>query len=226
MNNLCEVCIYRSFLFDNLDKKEFTLLTLSRKEVNFKKGEIIYKEGDKIDQFLYLKEGLMKVYKTLGDRKEQIIGVTKPMDFIGLLSVFSNTTYSFSLSALEDSSICTIDLSAIKKLIKGNAEFAFTLLEKMSTMNDQLLHNRLAINLKNLRGRTAYILLMFANEIYNSNKYELPVSRKEIAELIDMRTENVIRILSEFRNDGILRIEGKKIEILDMLRLQQISDFG
>jgi len=143
-----------------------------------------------------------------------------------LLSVFSNTTYSFSLAALEDSSICTIDLSAIKKLIKGNADFALTLLEKMSTMNDQLLHNRLSINLKNLRGRTAYILLMFANEIYNSNKYELPVSRKEIAELIDMRTENVIRILSEFRSDGILRIVGKKIEILDMLRLQQISDFG
>jgi len=226
MNVPCEFCIYRSFLFDNLDKKEFALLTLSRKEVDFKKGEVICREGEKIDQFLYLKEGLLKVYKSLGERKEQIIGVTKPLDFIGLLSIFSNTTYNFSIAALEDSSICTINLSSIKQLIKGNADFALTLLEKMSTMNDQLLQNRLTINLKNLRGRTAFILLLFANDIYKAEKFELPVSRKEIAELIDMRTENVIRILSEFRNDGILKIEGKNIEIVDMPRLKQISDFG
>lgn len=226
MNNPCELCIYRSFLFDNLDKKEFALLTLSRKEVDFLKGEVICKEGEKIDQFLYLKKGLLKVYKSIGDRKEQIIGVTKPMDFIGLLSVFSNATYLYSIAALEDSSICTIDLEAIKKLIRGNADFALTLLEKMSSMNDQLLKSRLTINLKNLRGRTAFILLMFAEEIYKSDNFELPVSRKEIAELIDMRTENVIRILSEFRNDGIVGIEGKNIEIIDKERLQQISDFG
>ena len=96
----------------------------------------------------------------------------------------------------------------------------------MSKMNDQILNTRLNINLKNLRGRTAYIILMFSKEIYKNNKFELPVSRKEIGELIYMRTENVIRILSEFRNDNILKIEGKGIEIIDIDRLEQISEFG
>jgi CRP/FNR family transcriptional regulator len=63
-------------------------------------------------------------------------------------------------------------------------------------------------------------------EIYRSERYDIPVSRKEIAELIEMRTENVIRILSELRKDKIIHIEGKSIEILDLHRLEQISEFG
>ncbi len=226
MNNNCEVCFYRSFLFDNLEKKEFALLSLARKEIDYKKGEIIVREGEKISDFLYLKEGLLKVYRTVGPRKEQIVGVAKPMDFVGLLSVFSKSNYQYSISTLEDSSVCAIPLDLVKQMVHSNGDFANTLLKKMSEMNDQILNARLDINLKNLRGRTAYILLMLSKEVYKSEKFDLPVSRKEIGELIDMRTENVIRILSEFRNDGIIKIEGKGIEIVDMERLEQISEFG
>jgi CRP/FNR family transcriptional regulator len=93
-------------------------------------------------------------------------------------------------------------------------------------MHDQLLETRLSISNKNLRGRTAYIILMFANDIYQSNRFDLPISRKEIGELIDMRTENVIRILSEFRKDQLIKIEGKRIEILEMTRMERIANFG
>ncbi|MEA1896882.1 MAG: Crp/Fnr family transcriptional regulator [Bacteroidota bacterium] len=226
MSNSCDVCFYRSFLFDNLEKKELALLSLSRKEINYKKGEIIMREGEKISDFIYLKEGLLKVYRTVSYRKEQIVGVAKPMDFVGLLSVFSKSNYQYSLSTLEDSAVCIIPLDLVRQMVHSNGEFASTLLEKMSKMNDQILNTRLDINLKNLRGRTAYILLMFSKEVYKSEKFDLPVSRKEIGELIDMRTENVIRILSEFRNDEIIKIEGKGIEIVDMVRLEQISEFG
>jgi len=226
MSNSCDICFYRSFLFDNLDKKEFALLSLARKEIIFKKGEILSSEGEKISEFIYLKEGLLKVYKTLDPRKDQIIGVAKPMDFVGLLSVFSKTNHLYSLSALEDSAICSIPLDMVRQMVYSNGEFATMLLKRMSQMNDQILNTRLSINMRNLRGRTAYIILMFSKDIYKSNKFELPVSRKEIGELIDMRTENVIRILSEFRSDGILKIEGKGIEIMEMDRLVQISEFG
>ena len=226
MSNSCDVCFYRSFLFDNLEKKEFALLSLARKEINYKKGEILVREGEKISDFIYLKEGLLKVYRTVSLKKEQIVGIAKPMDFVGLMSVFSKSNYQYSISTLEDSSVCIIPLDLVKKMVHSNGEFASTLLEKMSKMNDQILNTRLDINLKNLRGRTAYILLMFSKEIYKNEKFDLPVSRKEIGELIDMRTENVIRILSEFRNDGIIKIEGKGIKIIDMERLEQISEFG
>ena len=226
MSKSCEVCIYRSFLFDNLSKEEFGILSLSRNEKRYKKGDLIVREGDTIKNFTYLKEGLLKVFKTINNRKEQIVGITKPKDFIGLLSAFSKSTNLYSISALEDSEVCVIETEVVRNLVRSNGDFAITMLEKMSAINNHILSTRLSINLKNLRGRTAYIILLFAKEIYKNLKFDLPVSRKEIGELIEMRTENVIRILSELRNDGIISIEGKRIEIHDIKRLEQIAEFG
>ena len=68
--------------------------------------------------------------------------------------------------------------------------------------------------------------MFFAKHIYSENQFNLPISRKEVAELIDMSTENVIRVLSEFRKDGLIQIEGKKIEVLDINRLEKIYEHG
>jgi len=226
MSKTCETCIYRSFLFDDLTREELGVLSISRNEIAYKKGDVIFQEGDEVKNFIYLKEGLLKIYKTIDPRKEQIVGITKPKDIIGLLSAFSRSNHLFSISALEDSKICVIETELIRKLSSKNGRFAVTLLEKMSDINNQILSTHLSINLKNLRGRTAYIILLFAKEIYKDVKFDLPVSRKEIGELIEMRTENVIRILSELRYDGIIGIEGKRIEIKDMKRLEQIAEYG
>ena len=59
-----------------------------------------------------------------------------------------------------------------------------------------------------------------------SNKFVLPISRREIAELIDMRTENVIRIMSEFRKDGLIKINGHIIEVINPEMLLKVSDAG
>jgi len=168
----------------------------------------------------------MKLYKTGAGRTQQIISIATPQDFIGLLSVFSNTEYVYSLSALEDSSLCMIELDVIKKIILQNGKFALSLIEKMNKISDVVLSNKVELGVKQLRGRIAHILLMFAEQVYRSDIYELPVSRKEIGELIDMRTENVVRILSEFRKDQLIGIEGKKIEIRNKPMLKKISELG
>ena len=96
----------------------------------------------------------------------------------------------------------------------------------MSTATDKIILESLAIRDRHLRGKVAYILLKFGKEIYQNLVFELPVSRREIAEYIGMTTENVIRTLSEFRKDKLIRINGKEIEILDEKILEQISNFG
>ena len=178
MTTTCEVCIYRSYLFNGLSPQELTLLNLSKREEVYEKGDIICREGAFIDRFLYLKEGLLKVYKSGDANKQQIIGITGPRDFIGLLSAFSQSNYIYSIAAIEHSEVCVIDLTTIQKIIESNGSFAMTLLKKLSQMHDQLLETRLSISNKNLRGRTAYIILMFANDIYQSNRFDLPISRK------------------------------------------------
>ena len=224
--NRCDVCLYKSYLFNYLTKQEASWVNLIKKEIVIEKGEVICQEGEPIKYLVYLREGLMKLYKTGAGRTQQIISIATPRDFIGLLSVFSNTEYLYSLAALEDSSLCMIELDVIKKIILQNGKFALSLIEKMNRISDVVLSNKVELGIKQLRGRIAHILLMFADKVYRSDLYELPVSRKEVGELIDMRTENVVRILSEFRKDQLIGIEGKKIEIKNKPMLEKISELG
>jgi CRP/FNR family transcriptional regulator len=195
-------------------------------EKYFRKGEQICAEGEEIVSFMYLQNGLVKLYKTELNRKEHIISIAKPRDFIGLLSVFSNERHVYSISAIEDSVVCFVSLDIIRSFIQQNGIFALDFFERISSVADSVIKTRIDINTRQLRGRIAYILLFFAKHIYDSDQFNLPISRKEIAELIDMSTENVIRVLSEFRKDKLIQIEGKKIEILDIQKLEKIYELG
>ncbi|MCK5337486.1 MAG: Crp/Fnr family transcriptional regulator, partial [Bacteroidales bacterium] len=160
------------------------------------------------------------------DEKGQIIIIAKPFDFVNLLSVFSDTNYNYSVTALEDSVTCHLDLDHIKNMISTNGEFALSVMKKISKVSDTIILESLTIRKKNIHGRVAYILLFFADQIYEDKYFELPLNRREIAEFIGKTTENVIRTLSEFRRDGLIKIFGKSIEIIDKEKLQQVSDFG
>jgi CRP/FNR family transcriptional regulator len=222
----CKNCAFRSWAFKNLTPEELSLINEQKVEKFYRKGENIYIEGDPVHSFLYLQKGLVKLYKTETNHKEHIISIAKPKDFIGLLSIFSNPKHTYSIAAIEDSIVCFVELDLIKNFIQTNGDFALDFFEKISILSDSIIQTRVDINTRQLRGRIAYILLFFAQKIYNTEKFNLPVSRKEIADLIDMSTENVIRALSEFRKDGLIQIEGKNIEINDIPRLQKIYDLG
>lgn len=224
--NHCKECVYRSWAFKNLSEDELKLINEKKVEKFYRKGENICTEGDAISAFMYLQNGLVKLYKTEVNSKEHIISIAKPKDFIGLLSIFSNTKHIYSITALEDSIVCFVDLNIIKNLIKTNGIFAIDFFEKISSVSDSVIKTRIDINTRQLRGRIAYILLFFSKHIYNSSQFNLPISRKEVAELIDMSTENVIRVLSEFRKDKLIQIEGKHIEILNIQKLERIYELG
>ena len=225
-HSVCTRCIYRSWAFDKLDEEGLRIIDKHKQEVFFHKGEVITTEGQEITSFLYLRQGLVKLLTTGRNDREHIISIGKPLDFIGLLSLFSNKHHIYTTTAIEDSVVCFVDIEVLKGLMRKNGEFTLDFLEKTSRVSDEVIRTRMSINTKQLRGRIAYILLFFANHIYDSNDFELPISRKEIAQLIDMSTENVIRILSEFRKDKVIEIEGKLIRILEPGRLHKIYDLG
>jgi len=142
------------------------------------------------------------------------------------MNIFSEDRYHYSVSAVEDSVVCTVNLDFIKDLFLKNGGFAMGLMTKISKINDKIITQTLDIRQKNLIGRVAFILLYFAKEIYSIRVFDLPVSRKEIADYIGMSTANVIRTLSEFKREGIIRVFGKTIEIVDIDKLEIISKRG
>ncbi len=225
-HSFCQFCGFKSRLFTKLNEQELSYINDFKIEIIFDKGEVITQQGSPIKEFLYLKTGLVKLHFEGKNHKDRIISIARPMDFVSLLSTFSTHDYPFSITALEKSVVCSIDLGAIKKIIEANGNFALELLEQVSRSSHFVLQSTYDIDEKNLRGRIAYILLWFSKKIYHNEKFELPISRKEMGQLINMTTENVIRILSEFKKDKILKIDGKTIHILKPDILESISKWG
>ena len=219
----CNGCELRTLFFENLEKGAYESMCVKKQQQLYSKGSLIYKQGEKIDHFSYLKSGLVKLVRNIDDKNEQIICFARPLDFVSLLSIFSETYHQYSVIALEDSEICSLNLDEVKEMALHNGRFALSLAEKINRASDNIILTMLNIRQRRLLGRIAYILLYFANEVYKSDVFDMPVSRKEIAEFIGMTTENVIRTLSEFRQDKMIRINGKTIEIADKEKLVQIS---
>jgi CRP-like cAMP-binding protein len=222
----CASCDFRDVVFSFLDDPSVEELCDHKEEQFFRKGEIINHEGEKISNFKYLKSGLVKLYRRTSSGDEQVITITRPFEFVSNMSIFSEERYQYSVSALEDSVVCMVRLDFIKQLFLKNGGFAMGLLTKISRINDKIIAQTLDIRQKNLIGRVAFVLLYFTNEIYKSRVFDLPVSRKEIADYIGMSTANVIRTLSDFKKEGIIRVFGKTIEVVDLSKLEIISKHG
>nr|WP_321358496.1 Crp/Fnr family transcriptional regulator [uncultured Draconibacterium sp.] len=222
----CEYCQLKNIFFAHVESDELTNICDFKVEREYSKGESIIQEGDPITEFVYMKKGLVKLSKTSINGKDQIISFSKPFDFVSLLSVFSSKEYKYSVTAIEETTVCILQLDLVKKYAEENALFAMDMMSNISQMTDKIIHDSLEIKRKHLKGRIAHVLLYFSDYIYKKDEFELPISRREIAEYIGMTTENVIRTLSEFRKDEIIKIFGKDILIADKKRLKSISEFG
>jgi len=213
-------------LFGNLDDFEYKLINDARTEQLYKRGEVIKNEGDKVESFLYLRKGLVKLFKTDKRGKEQILSINKPGDFVNLLTIFSKETYKYGIEAVEDTLVCDVDLEVLEHVISTNGDFAKRVLNRMSKISDEIIENRFELGQKQLRGRVATILLYFADDVYHKQTFDLPITRREIGELIAMTTENTIRTFSEFKRDGLIDIQNRTISILDAERLKAIAKSG
>ena len=222
----CELCELKGLFFENLEGDHLDMICAGKVEKEYAQGETIIKEGTQINDFSYLKSGLVKLYHRDSSGKEQIITIAKPYDYVSLLSVFSNEKYNYSVAALENSVTCNIKMADVRTIVSDNGVLALNLLKRMSKVADKIILDSLDIRTKHLRGRVAFLLLYFSQDVYLSPEFDLPLSRKEMAEYVGMTTENVIRTLSEFRRDGILKIYGKTIHIVNMDTLKSIAEFG
>jgi CRP/FNR family transcriptional regulator len=216
----------KTLFFGNIPASDLNGICQIKVEKRYSKGDTIIQQDEKITGFLYMKEGLVKLLRKTSDNKDQIISFSKPFDFVSLLSIFSSERYNYSVTAVEDSTVCILDLDTVKFHAQNNAMLAMDLMSKVSEATDKIIIENLEIKRKHLRGRVAHVILYFTDYVYGRDEFELPVSRREIAEYIGMTTENVIRTLSEFRTDKIIKIYGKEILITDKKRLQDISEFA
>ena len=169
--------------------------------------------------------GVSRKTAKVQNNKNLIVKILKPYEFIGLSSLFCIKEHCYySVSALADTTCCLIKKDDFKSLISHNINFAQEII-KWYCQNDEGIFNKLkSINNKHMHGRLAEVILYINKKEFtaiNSN-----ITRKHLAELAGISVESTIRILSEFKNDKIIDIKKKSIEILDQKLLSQISENG
>lgn len=216
-------------IFGVLLQKEKELLRKSRSCTAYRKGEIIYKEGESPTGLICLTEGKAKIFKEGVGGREQIVRMAKPVSFIGYRALLANDNYISSAVAIEDCMVCAYEREVFLKVLKNNNQLALNIIRYMARELGFSNERTVTLTQKHIRGRLAESLL-FLRDTYgcedDNATIKVYLSREDIANLSNMTTSNAIRTLSTFANEKVISIDGRKIKILDLHRLKKISELG
>lgn len=222
----CTVSLHRCRCFDRLSQEEQAFLEESSVVINYKKGEMICKKGSFASHVMFMEKGLAKVF--IDDGINTLVLKIVPSDTLFGLSSISehNNTFQYSVSAYVDSEIRQIEIGAFKEMLVRNPLFAKEVIDTLSINSTQVNGRFFCLTHKQSYGRLADILICLSDRIFKTKDFDLPLSRKELAELSGMSQETVIRMLKKFDADGLIGLQGKSIQILDHPRLKRISETG
>ena len=222
----CSSCKDKAEIFSCLCQAELDQIDDKRIEVHFKTGELIFKQGTPNMHFLCLTQGKVKTYIEGYNSKNLILGVVKPVEYILGPGIYSDQMHHFSAMAIEDSIACLVDLTTFKGLIRNNADFAEDFLRKVSLQSINNYELFISLTQKQMPGRIADVLLYLKDKVYDSNPFHTTLSRQDLADMSGMSKESAIRILREFKDEGIITVNGNDFEILNSDHLNKISQTG
>lgn len=218
-----------SDIWDPLTEEQKEILSKNYTIQRYKKNEIIYDEKEHPNQLMCLLNGKVKIFKEGVGGRNQIIRMIKPTEYFGYRAYFANEDYVTAAAAFEPATLCLIPMSIIENLVLENSQLSSFFIKQLSI--DLGIADERTVNLtqKHIRGRLAESLL-FLKDSYGLEEdgYTLSIylSREDLANLSNMTTSNAIRTLSNFASERIIAIDGRKIKIIDEMKLKKISQIG
>lgn len=199
------------------DEFNFDSEDMSYDELKFCRSERIFKEGTFPGGLYFIKKGKVKIFKTGPDGKEKIIRLMKAGDFIGYKDLISNTRYTYSASAFENTSVYFItkeNFSLLMKKPEISSYFMKLFASELSSTENELLN----LAYKPVKGRLVDTLLNL------NTTANISISREELAGFVGSATETVIRLLSEFRKQNLISVKGRMISVVDTYGLAKIQN--
>jgi len=213
-------------LFNKLTEDEFNRLNFDKTCQLYKKGTIIYREGSRLTGFYCVTRGIVKVFKTGIDGKEQIIRFAKRGEIIAYRSLLSQELACTTAKVIDEAILCHIPYQTLQYLIQNNWQFSHHMLQivcrELREANDYITD----IAQKTVRERLAEVLLLLKEnfELDNQNTLQISLTREELANMVGTATESVIRLLSEFKQDQLIELQGRKIKFLNISSLRRVAN--
>lgn len=226
--NAEDIDLSLSPIFKHLNSQEVERVNEEKTISFYKKGTYIYHEGNRINGIYLVIKGILKIFKTGIDGKEQIIRFAKPFELIAFRSVLSGELACTTAKTLEDSVLAYIPQDTLFNLVKTNGQFSLELLQlacrELGEANEYITD----IAQKTVRERLAEILVHLKDSfgLDTENELQISLTREELANIVGTATESVIRLLSEFKTDKLIEINGRKIKILNYNALRKIANYN
>lgn len=225
-NEGCINCKSESNCFGALNDDELRTIDKSKVAVTFKKGETIAKQGSFASGLIYIKHGMVKLYKEGSNNNNLILNIFGGDELVGISSIYGDNVFNYSIVAIEKSEIYLIELGVLKELIQTNAKFATAVLQRSNRNTLRAYKQMFNLTHKQLNGRMASALIFLSKEVYQSDKFKLTLSRKDLADFTGMSTMGAIRVLNSFKLDNIITNQKGVLEILDLEALNIIAKVG
>ncbi|HEX2394206.1 MAG TPA: Crp/Fnr family transcriptional regulator [Bacteroidales bacterium] len=211
---------------ERLTQAELNELGQELNVVAFRKREVIFRQQTPASHVLFVKSGLVKIYKEGRNKRNFILKIASPGEFIGLMSVFGSSMNQFSASAVDSAEIGYLEKKTFVSVMQKNGEFAKDVIRFISEEGLFIFERLIGQSHKQLPGRIADVILYFSDSIYKKEEFEFPFTRRELAELAGTTKESFIRTLSEFKNDKIISLDGSKVIIKSMKIIRTLSELG
>ena len=216
-------------LWSSLTVGERQYVTQHVELVRYAKNEIIHLDGDDSQYMWMLLRGKVRIYKEGIGQRQQIIRLLKPYDIFGYRACIANEPYNSSASAFEESVVFRLGREHFTQLVRSNGKLCYDVMLMMA--KDLAISEIQTVNLtqKHIRGRLAEsLLLLLKNYGYDEDGRTIAMllPREDLANMSNMTTSNAIRTLSQFAQEGLIAINGRRIQILAEKELEHISRLG
>lgn len=213
-------------LLQSLKNDELEFLVDGKQQINYKPGETIIKQNTNSTYVVCIRGGLAKVYVEGVRGKNIIIRLIGKLDFVTGGGLFNGNIQKFTISAVTPVTCCLLDSSKLASLFSENNKFAVELLRHHTKQNNYLVNKLVNLTQKYMPGRVADTLLYLKNEVYQKDKFSVPLTRQDLSEMSNMTKESLVRILQQFKSSGLIKVSGNTFEILDESGLESISRNG
>lgn len=224
----CATCPGRPHsIFCKLEGESLQLLNEQKNSNVYKKGQNLFLEGNPPFGLFCIHSGKVKVTKTTSDGKETIVRVAANGDVLGHRSLFSDSPYAATATVIEEGMICFVGKQSVNDLIKKDPSLAIQIINRLSKQMGAAEERLASMARKSIRERFAETLLLFneAHGIKEEGRVRLDIilSREEMAAVVGAAPENIIRLITEFKDAGYIEQEKKTIYLLNIPALEEIA---
>jgi CRP-like cAMP-binding protein len=216
-HNVEAACISLVPIFNHLNSEQMIEIMNATTSVSYKRGEIIYHEGDQSDSLYIVSKGKIKIYRLSESGKEQLVRILTPGDFTGELALFRESIHESYAEAMVDTDVCMITRADLQEFLMKYPSISLRILAEFS--------NRLASSEKqtarfateSVETRLALFLAECLEDDNGTNELTLPMSRKDLASYLGTTPETISRKLAELEDGGYIKqLSTRRIKIVDL----------